>query len=99
MFKTSMKALLGASAVALMGAVTMAPGAQAACTWTNSAWDCSAQPQQPGPNGQAAMTQPVNPPPAEQNAYVPPPATGAPGNFPPGNFPQGNPRYPGPKLN
>jgi hypothetical protein len=93
MTKISMKFLLGASTVAVITAISLAPAAHA-----------QGQPgyMSQGPQG-ASAGQPGYMAPApqqngympQQNAYLPPSAeTSA-----PPQFPQPNGRYPGPKLN
>ena len=86
MTKTSLKALLGGTAVAIVGVIAMAPGAQAGpCWWAGGDWNCTAPP----PYG--AVIAPAPP------VYVP---YEAPGGFPSGNSSaHTGPRYPGPKSN
>jgi hypothetical protein len=74
MMRISIKALLGAGSLAAIAAFSLAPGAQAQCSWSNSAFGCSGQPTngtaepQPGALGPNGQTTPVMPP---QNGYAP----------------------------
>ena len=106
MTKISMKALLGASAAAVIGVIALGPVAHAqdqpGTMSTQPGYTTSAPP--PGyvaapPPGYVAAPPPPGTmaPEPQQNAYVPPPVTG-PSTGP--VIPQeSNPRYPGPKLN
>jgi hypothetical protein len=93
MTRISMKALLGASSVAVIAAISLTPAAHA----QGQPGYTEAMPPQPGmmpPAGQPGMAPPPGYGP-QQNAYLPPVA----GTSDPNQFHQVNTRYPGPKLN
>lgn len=88
MTRISMKALLGASSLAVIAAILPPPAAHAQAQSQPNYM--TAAPQQPGTMPPAGMA-----PAPQQNAYAPPQAdTNA-----PIQFRQTDVRYPGPKLN
>jgi hypothetical protein len=95
MTRISMKFLLGASAAAVIAAISLAPAAYA----QGQPGYMSPTPEQNGyPSSAQQATYPSPQQPygygPQQNAYLPPPGPSA-----PPQFPQPDGRYPGPKVN
>jgi hypothetical protein len=93
-----MKALLGASSLAVIAAISLTPAAQAQEQPGTMPGTMNAAPPQPGVMssvGQPAVMAPAPQQYPPQNAYAP----AMQGETQPSELHQVNPRYPGPKLN